>query len=145
MPVRSQTPAVESWTPTLTFNTPGDFAATYSNQTGKYIKEGNKVTLWFIVSTSSFTYTTATGTLKISGLPFTASNSAANLRQVGSVEYQGINKASYTQLTPTIDANTSLIYFAASGMGQALSTVVSTDVPTGSSLNLRGCITYFID
>lgn len=58
-----------SWTMGITFATPGDLNAVYSAQTGRYTKVGRAFLYDGTVTTTTFTYTTATGTLRVSGLP----------------------------------------------------------------------------
>lgn len=62
------------WTPTVTFVTPGDVSVVYSVRIGRYIKIGQFVIVWFQIQTSTFTHTTASGSLLITGLPFTPTN-----------------------------------------------------------------------
>lgn len=58
-----------SWTMGLTFATPGDLNVVYSAQTGRYTKAGRAFLYDGTVTTTTFTYTTATGTLRVTGLP----------------------------------------------------------------------------
>lgn len=128
--------------PELTFATPGNLAVTYSSRVGKYIKGRDGVTrCWFNITTSAFTHTTASGQLRIGNLPRTAENTAGMI-SVGSVQWQGITKASYTQVTPKIEPNTAYIQFQASGSGQALSDVSAADMPTGGNVALIGMIEF---
>ena len=62
---------IGTWTPTLSYTTPGDVSVTYAEQLGKYVKVGKQVTVWFNVSLSAFTKGTASGFLLIGGLPYT--------------------------------------------------------------------------
>lgn len=62
---------IGTWTPTLSYVTPGDVSVTYAEQVGKYVKVGSQVTVWFVVSLSAFTKGTASGNLLIDGLPYT--------------------------------------------------------------------------
>jgi hypothetical protein len=64
-----------TWTPTLTFATPGTLAVTYGVRTGNYTKVGNLVTARFKIeiNPAGFVKGTASGGLKVTGLPFTAS------------------------------------------------------------------------
>jgi hypothetical protein len=64
-----------TWTPTLTFATPGTLAVTYGVRTGNYTKVGNLVTARFKIeiNPAGFVKGTASGGVKITGLPFTAS------------------------------------------------------------------------
>lgn len=59
-----------SWTMGITFATPGDLSVVYSSQSGRYTKIGRAHMYEGTVTTTTFTYTTATGTLRVSGLPF---------------------------------------------------------------------------
>lgn len=130
-----------SWTPVLTFATPGDLSVSYSAQVGTYTKVGRKVCATFRVITSAFTFTTATGQLEITGLPYAAMNTA-NAIWEGTLIWGGITKAGYTQVASQIQANTQIITFAASGSGVAASNVVQTDTPSGGAMVLRGTILY---
>lgn len=62
-----------TWTPGVSFATPGDLSVAYSTQSGRYTKVGRSFMFDGTLVTSSFTYTTATGTLRVSGLPFAPS------------------------------------------------------------------------
>ncbi len=130
-----------TWTPVLTFGTPGDLAVTHSIQVGTYTKVGNRVTASFAVVTSAFTHTTASGNLTISGLPF-ASNSTSHYRNYGAGVWQGITKASYTNINAEVFNNTANITFIASGSGQTQVNVAAADCPSGGTMHLRFTVTY---
>src|SRR3990167_7149776 len=66
-----------AWTPALTFATPGDVAATYNAQTGSYFRIGPVVFFWIDLVLATFTHTTASGNLRIAGLPTAAAVSMA--------------------------------------------------------------------
>jgi hypothetical protein len=59
-----------SWTPTITYETPGTLSVTYSSRAGTYTKVGNIVTLSFGIRLSGFTKGTASGGLRVGGVPF---------------------------------------------------------------------------
>lgn len=131
-----------SWTPVLTFGTPGDLAVTYSYQFGSYSRVGNRVTINFALSTSAFTFTTASGVLKITGIPFNGETTTRNV-SMGTCGFNGITKANYTQFCPTITAsNNTFVTLTASGSGQGLTSVLAADTPTGGSIILWGTLTY---
>lgn len=129
-----------TWTPVFTCLTPGDLTVAYASQAGRYVKIGKTVTLWFDIQLSTYTYTTATGSIRLTGVPFTAAN--ATTPYVGSVAFGNINKAGYTQVVPRIEANAVIIRFVASGMGSGVATVNATDAASGNAVFLQGCITY---
>lgn len=130
-----------TWTPVLTFQTPGDLARAYTYQIGTFTKVGRMVKLTFRVETSSFTHTTASGDLRITGLPY-AVRTLADLRFGGTTRWSGITKAGYTQVNTTADSGNSYLTFQASGSGVGVSSVSSGNVPTGGTVVLEGEITY---
>lgn len=65
-----------TWTPVVTFATAGDVSVAYSTRIGTYVKIGRKVFIELVIVTSTFTHTTASGNLRITGLPFTPANNA---------------------------------------------------------------------
>lgn len=60
-----------TWTPTIRPDTVGDFAVAYAQQVGTWVRIGRTVILGFNLQTSSMTWTTAAGSVRILGLPFT--------------------------------------------------------------------------
>lgn len=129
-----------TWTPVLTFNTAGNLSVAYAVQAGTYTKIGKRVFLSFNIQTSSFTHTTASGSLQLTGIPFPTAG--AQSWWEGAVGFSGVTKASYTQVVPEIVGAGSTIIFQASGSGQSMATVTATDVPTGGTVHLRGQISY---
>ena len=73
------------------------------NQTGKYTKVGNLVTVYISIRTSDFTG--GSGDLQIDGLPF-ASNGDA---QGGSISFYKVN--SLSEVSPHIGAGNSRVIF----------------------------------
>ncbi|MFD3301981.1 hypothetical protein [Aquipseudomonas alcaligenes] len=127
-----------TWTPVLTFSTPGDLSVAYSAQSGRYTKVGRLVSADFTVVTTTFTHTTASGELQMTGLPFTngASNSQSTLG------FGGITKAGFTQFVFQLASSSSTLVGRASGSAQAFSQVVAADMPTGTEKRFIGSINY---
>lgn len=130
-----------TFTPALTFATPGDLSTAYSVQAGTYLKIGKGVTITFNAVATTFTHTTASGDLIMTGLPFTAVNEV-NDRWRGTMQFQGITKATYTNFTCGPLLNTTTMLFIASGSGVAVSTVTAADCPTGTTKVIQGSVTY---
>lgn len=130
-----------TWTPTLTFATPGNLAVTYGTRLGHYTKIGREVVLRFQIVTSAFTWTTASGLLQISGLPFAGSSSIPSR---GVLEWGGVTKASYTSLSTVLNTGSSILTVNASGSGVVISNVVAADLPSGGTVTLVGSITYMV-
>jgi len=130
-----------TWTPDITFATPGDLAKTLT-VTGVYQRVGRLCTATFQIDSSAFTHTTAAGAFRITGLPFAAATSPDATGILGA--FRGITKASYTQFNlRTVNAQTYLQIYA-SGSGQVPANLVATDMPSGGTTALYGQITYVV-
>lgn len=129
------------WVPVITFDVPGDLSVSYGTRLGRYTKIGRLISLSFDLATTVFDYSTSTGRLKITGLPFV--NSRPD-KFVGSLEFQGFNLIGYTQWSATILGAGSAIFFTAcaSDMDQILTDADSTT--SGTDLILSGSITYIV-
>ncbi|MEZ5996618.1 MAG: DUF2793 domain-containing protein [Hyphomonadaceae bacterium] len=66
-----------SFTPTVTFATPGNFSPTYVGQQGRYKRVGQICHYWIYVQWNSNAFTTASGQLYLEGLPFTVASDSA--------------------------------------------------------------------
>jgi hypothetical protein len=132
-----------TWTPVLTFATPGNLSVSYLTQSGSYVRVGKMITCCFNISTSAFTWTTAAGALQITGLPFT-SRAATGLNAYGGLRWQGITKASYTSMVPEVASANSYIRVLTSGSGQAVAAIAAADMPSGGTVQLLGTVTYLI-
>ena len=135
-----------NWTPGITFATPGDLAVTPALARGLYSRSGAIVEVWFdyLVSGGLFTHTTASGELRITNLPFTARDEAnANQQMVGTLQFEGITKASYTHYAVVSAENTNYMVVTASGSGQTWASVNAADMPTGGNPRLMGWLRYF--
>ncbi len=135
-----------SWTPALTFDTPGDLSVSYTTQLGYYTRVGRLVTATFDIVTLAFTHTSASGNLNVTGLSgagFTTANNSGQTHSGGGA-FQGITKASYTDFAPRMAHNSSAIVIGAVGSGQLVSNVTASDMPTGGAVQLRGTITFMI-
>lgn len=130
-----------TWTPALTFVTPGNLSIAYSTQYGTYTKKGREVTLSFSITTSTFTHTTASGNSRITGLPF-ACKTATGYNAEGQLAWGGITKAGYTSLAAQITSALSEINIVSSGSGSTFQAADTSYFPTGGTVMLRGTITY---
>lgn len=116
-----------SWTPSVSFATPGNLSVTYSAQTGAYVRIGNIVFVTALIRCSVFTHTTAASFFTITGLPFTP---ATNFVGAGTINMT-YAKAGYTSLG--LETGTNLFYVLASGPSAGASTeLVAADVVSGT-------------
>lgn len=126
----------------LTFATPGDLSVAYTRQIGNYIKVGKLVTIWFNIVTSTFTYTTASGGLTLTGLPFTVAT-ITDYNFVVPIGWSGVNLgAGYTMVGAQIVSAATALIFYTSGDNVAGGAITTTEVPTASSVVLRGSLSY---
>ena len=132
-----------TWTPVLTFTTPGDLTIVYSTQAGTYTKVGREVRLTGNIVTSTFTHTTASGQIRITGAPFTPA-ATTDFVHVGTVFWGGITKASYTMVFIAVVPSDTTVYLYASGSGQAVASVDAADMPTGGSVVIRFTVIYHL-
>jgi hypothetical protein len=130
-----------TWTPAITFNTPGNLSVAYSMQLGSYSKVGRMVTAHFEITTSTFTHTTASGGLVLSGLPFISVATYAPSINIGA--YSGITAGSATtEVTGAIVPSSTTCIFYRCGSGLANVQLNATDMPTGGTVVLNGSVTY---
>lgn len=129
-----------TWTADLTFATPGDLSVGYAVQQGIYTKIGRLVVVVYNIQTSSFTHTTSSGALSITGLPFTA----ATLQYASALIWGGITNATYTNITAQVGAGATTIGLIGSGSGVSPASIASADIPTGGTVLLRGTASYFV-
>lgn len=127
-----------TWTPTLTFATPGDLSVSYAANTGVYTKIGRVVHASFVLLTTAFTHSTASGALRIAGLPIVP----GAVSPFGSLAWAGITKASYTQHSGRANVAQSYLDFISFGSGQIFSQLVAADTPSGGTIRLDLSITY---
>lgn len=132
-----------TWTPTVTFSTPGNLSVAYSLQNAYYTKIGRFVSANFAFVTSTFTYTTASGNLLVNGLPFPAVNDVS-YRSYAPLNFQGISRASYTGVFGALVGNTSQLLVLANGMGQPIVNVTNSDVASGGTVILGGVLNYVV-
>jgi hypothetical protein len=131
-----------TWTPVLTFATPGNLSVSYSLQDASYTKIGNRACISFVIVTSAFTFTTASGNMLVNGLPFASSNASANARWYSPIIFSGITKAGYTSIVGALLPNTTQLQFLASGSGLAVSNIATTDTPTAGTMFIGGVMVY---
>ena len=129
-----------TWTPGITFATPGDLSVTYSAQTGRYTKIGRFVFIECYVQTSAFTHTSASGVLAVTGLPFTVPN-----------VFQGVAACAFRGWTDTLGwigarpaRDSTTVDFIISESATALVQVTAAIMPTGGTVDIRFQLGYVV-
>lgn len=131
-----------AWVPVLTFDTPGNLAVTYATQTGTFTQIGRKVSLDFVIVTSAFTWTTASGALRITGLPLPANGGFSEF--TGSLSWAGVTYTGAVIAPQLLAANTSIIRLTSSGSGTARAQLNTANTTSGTQVTLSGHIEYFV-
>jgi len=134
-------PRYGTWTPVISFDTPGSLAITHTIQWGEWVLDGRRVSADFSLTTSAFSLGTASGNLLISGLPY-AAKTLTNAVWSGSLSLiGGVTKASYTQFNPRILSAGQIIRITASGSGMSAGNLSATDT-YASIVIIQGSIAY---
>ena len=130
------------WTPSISFATPGDLDIIQPVQIGSYIRLGQMVFCQFEVDTSTFTHTTASGELRITGLPYVPASVGTYASGHGVVSYQGIT-SSRSQLGLMI-AN-GMVIIEASGSGMSRAIIGAGNTTSGVNIELLGSFVYMAE
>ncbi len=121
-----------SWTPTVTFATPGDFSPTYTTQAGYYWFTGHSIEWTCVVKFDTNAYTTASGAFVVAGLPANVGGGGYHTAVVGffsNVTFTG-GRTQLTATTSNADTNINLYQCGSAVAGAALST---SNVPASTS------------
>jgi hypothetical protein len=122
-----------TFTPDLTCATPGTLAVVYNTQRGRYQLVGNVCHVWINIQTDSVTLGTASGAVRITGLPFTSSLNGVE-SSMGSMMFQGITKAGYTQFSPQVVWTTTYMQITASATALNTSSLAIGELGAGTNL-----------
>jgi hypothetical protein len=95
-----------SWTIGITFATPGDLSVAYSTQSARYTKIGREFMFDGTAITSTFTFTTSTGSLRMSGLPFAP---ASGIPAVTLSRWSGVTSAVATPQIVAMVSSTNVL------------------------------------
>lgn len=134
--------ATGSFTPEITFATPGDLSVAYGVQLGRYWRLGDLV-LALVDLQATPTYATASGQLRITGLPFTVA-----APQVAMTFQHGSASPTYPAGTSTLVTRpeTGQTHFILMGLGNGVANSVNTaHVPSGASFIARTLLVFGTD
>jgi len=131
-----------TWTPAFG----GDTASgsySYLEQQGQYVKVGNQVTAWFNL-TNIATSSAGSGTVVISGLPFSANwESGFNGENVGSGQFQGFTGLDGDTTNLRISDGHSKITCTKLTGTNNLNSVITPSHKVDSNSDVRGFVTYY--
>jgi len=131
--------ATLSFTPVVSYATPGDLSVSYAVQEGSYVRVGNIVQYNFEV-TFTPTFTTSLGALTIT-LPLNANTSFANA--FGAVSMSNVTlSALNTQVIAITNSTTFNLYQSGSTTGRSM--LGAAQLTSGTSYSFYGSIIYTI-
>ena len=137
---------VTSWTPVITFATPGNLSVSYSAQNGETLKiAGTSQSVciaFFNLTSSAFTFTTASGNFQVTGLSPAAngtwSGSAAGATALQS-GWTGLGGSS-NRATPYLGSTTAIQFDI--GNSNNASAATTATFTSGTNIAVSGSITY---
>lgn len=135
--------AFGTFTPTITFATPGDLSVAYTTQVASYQRIGRLVVGKLRVAFTP-TYTTAAGNFSIGGLPFTVENDVSNPGYSPAVitATSPTWPAGTTQLLGAALANTTTMLLQSAGSATANTTWTVTQITSGVARDIRITFSY---
>jgi hypothetical protein len=125
-----------TWTPTLIGSSTSP-TVTYSTRTGRYTKIGNVVYVSFRIT---FSFSGGSGSIFISGLPFTA---ASNAQPKSPPQQDNISDTGYTYLEMGATENSANASMGKNRSGAGAAGVQISDLNTGYS-DINGGFYYFV-
>lgn len=133
-----------TWTPVITYQTPGDLTIVYSVQVGVYTKVGRQVHARFDVETTTYNHNTASGSQRIIGWPFTAAAGGVRGAITGGVYYSGYNIGSNNSYVGNLSPSSSVMLFAcfSTATPNAVVQLTTTAHTSGSNVILSANLSY---
>lgn len=134
------------WTPTLTAQTPGTLSVSYSTQSGSYIRISNSGTNFCIMNcrlTCTPTWGTASGEVRITGLPFTA-NGGGEGASLSQTSANMTWTTSRTQLELAMFQSPIAITIMKQLSANNATAMVVTDITTATSNSFNFQMTYAV-
>lgn len=123
-----------TFTPTVSFATNGDFAPTYTNQSGEYFVNGDTVKVMLRVDFSTNAYTTASGNFRVEGLPFQPKGISSMFYYTGALIYEMVTTPVNTiQVSTQAVRNTNHVELIALRDGQGRLIMGTPQFPASTS------------
>jgi len=130
-----------TWTPTLSFTTPGNLSVTYIRNVGSYKKIGAQVIANCSIVTATFTHTTASGNATITTLPFTT---AATYYNMAALSYEGITAATLTSCIAYLNPSATTVFIVGCGSAVGQAAISTAEMPTATRKILEFTMSYSV-
>lgn len=124
-----------TFTPTISFQTPGDLSVAYTTQTGAYAKIGAMVLFWINLAFTP-TYTTASGNFLLSNPPVLPSDDLVWSAPVGALGNTVTWPAGVTSVVARLRTGATITRLYGLGSGIAPVVFSATQFPTGVAVAL---------
>jgi hypothetical protein len=125
-----------TWTPVVAFATPGDLSVSYGTRNAHYVRIGTLVFVSFDL-TFTPTFTTGSGAISISGLPYSVAN---NAEVSGTIRALSVTRADeYVTVYAPSSTTIGLLTIGTTGSAGALN---HTNFPTGVAHTWRASMVY---
>lgn len=133
-----------TFTPTLTYTTPGNISVVYSTRVGLYTKIGDLVFLAIRIITTTFTYTTSAGSMIITGSPFAPANVTGMATAGPLSRASGLSLGTNSQIALEMFLTDASLYFIAMDVGAGTSAGIGAGAatPTAVQKEFVGTITF---
>lgn len=128
------------WTPTLTFDTPGNLSISYSQQFAVYGNFGPLDIVHFQLSTSSFTHTTASGNARITGF-FESNIGGSSEVYMGPLFVSGVNTV-FTSLHCYMAGGANYFTMSKVMTGSTPGFLDVSNFPTGNTIYVWGLVVF---
>lgn len=112
-----------TWTPSITFATPGNLAQPGVNASGFYVKIGRTCHVDALINAATFTWTTSAGFMQVLGQPFPSDNTSGYYTSFATGRCDGFSNVGFTQIVVNIN----------SGVSNSLMTAQIVNVPNGAN------------
>lgn len=128
-----------TWTPVITFNTPGNLNVVYTSQVGTYVKIGKQVHVELTLASSTFTFTTASGNALITGVPFTYTGTQSTFPMSSSTGLSSL--AGFTQICWILTGGSpvTLLFRVMNVPTGTVANATTSAFATGTNIGLSGC------
>jgi hypothetical protein len=131
----------QAWTPSISFQVPGDLSVVYYQRLGFYSRIGDIVTLTFSINFTA-TFTTSSGAFEITALPATVQNSAGSNAYGNCIFQTIVYPTGCTSICLEAVNNTAIMYVSGNGSGVLGGYVSQTQVTSGVEFLIQGSISY---
>ncbi len=132
-----------TWTPVFTCATVGNLAPNYTLQVGTFTRIGRQVTINYELRLAP-THTTASGSVRITGLPFTNGASIIVGTYASDTGLMPNFQAGRTQINTVLFNADNKLFLYSNGSAANANAINITDYTTATAYRIYGTLTYYV-